>query len=455
MLARCTMLRRAVSFSPRGMKISLGSQSAAHTAFRRDILIVMAGTATAQLLPVLASPMLTRLFSPSAFGIFGLFLALCGICAIAGTARYEQAILLPAERADSLSIVALASVCLIGTCSAIALLVMLLGSTIADLFGNPAILRWLPLLPVGVFALGANQILYLWANRNREFKALSSNRIWRAACTVLVSVILGYAGFHDGGLIIGFVVGTTTTIVPFMWPLIRQDRELLTEVNWTRITTMARRYRRFAFYSLPGDTINAVSGQMPILLLGRYFPSAVVGSYSLTQRLLGAPNALVSRSVGDVFRQRASEELRSSGSCLTTWKTTARMLTLVSVVVYLPIALWARPIFVFAFGPDWAQAGRFAQLMTPYFALGFVASVLGQMSYLAEKQSLDLAWQAALSTSLLISLVVGGKLRDPGVAVVFYSTAYSLMYIVYLAMSYRFAVGVPNAERKLGQTPLT
>lgn len=63
--------------------------------FASDVLKLVGGTAIAQDLSVLSSPLLTRLYGPEAFGIIAIFTAITGIISVMACLRYEQAIMLP------------------------------------------------------------------------------------------------------------------------------------------------------------------------------------------------------------------------------------------------------------------------------------------------------------------------------------------------------------------------
>src|SRR5450759_1384511 len=70
--------------------------------FVKNVLVVMTGTALAQTLGFALSPVISRLFTPSEFGVFGSFGAVPGVVSAGATLEYTQAIMLPKERGLSL-----------------------------------------------------------------------------------------------------------------------------------------------------------------------------------------------------------------------------------------------------------------------------------------------------------------------------------------------------------------
>ncbi len=73
--------------------------------FSRSVSILAGGTAFSQALAVLASPVLTRLYSVEDFGYFQMYAAFMLFATLAVTLRYEQAIFLPEKEEFAASLV--------------------------------------------------------------------------------------------------------------------------------------------------------------------------------------------------------------------------------------------------------------------------------------------------------------------------------------------------------------
>ena len=65
------------------------------TAFGKNVLTVMTGGGLAQAIPILMSPVLTRLYSPEDFGFMALYLWVASLLTILATGKYEKSVYLP------------------------------------------------------------------------------------------------------------------------------------------------------------------------------------------------------------------------------------------------------------------------------------------------------------------------------------------------------------------------
>ena len=123
----------------------------AKSQFKKNIMVLMAGSAVAQAVPIAISPILTRIYSPKEFGLMALYLSLCSLLSVFSSARYDLAIIEPKENneakhllAGSLALSAIISFLLfIAAC--------LFNKQITSLLGNADISFWLYVAPITVF----------------------------------------------------------------------------------------------------------------------------------------------------------------------------------------------------------------------------------------------------------------------------------------------------------------
>ncbi|MDO5088035.1 MAG: polysaccharide biosynthesis protein, partial [Comamonadaceae bacterium] len=149
----------------------------------RAVLTLLGGGALAQLLPLLLGPLLARLYTPEAFGLFTQFATVAAALAVAASLRYEQALPLAADEAEAQALLALCLRLLL----AAALLAAPLGWALARLGALP----WPWLLPLAVAASGLLQVGMLWANRARRFGALAFSRVAQYGGAAVLQVALG------------------------------------------------------------------------------------------------------------------------------------------------------------------------------------------------------------------------------------------------------------------------
>ena len=67
------------------------------SSFLKSVILVASGTAGAQVINLLASPIITRMYGPDAFGLLGTFIAFLGVLTPIAALSYPLAIVLPSS----------------------------------------------------------------------------------------------------------------------------------------------------------------------------------------------------------------------------------------------------------------------------------------------------------------------------------------------------------------------
>jgi len=409
--------------------------------FASNVMTMMSGTAIAQAIPVLISPVLTRLYTPEEFGVLALYMAIAYVVSVVAAGRFELAVILPEQDDEAVNIVVLALLCSLFVSIVTFLVVLLFNDRLAKFLGSREISFWLYFIPLTVLLTGIYNTFYYWSTRKLQYKRLVVSKVSQTSSTAILNLLMGLKGYGSSGLVVGGIAGQVTTTGILSFQIWKDDKNKIGFIDKEKIRGQLSRYKNFPIYSIPADFINVLANQLPVYVLGIYFGGAVVGFYSLTQRVLGAPISLIASSIMDVFKQRASSDYAKHGNCRDIFVKTLLGLTAISVVPFALFFYAAPSIFTLIFGEQWIVAGEYAQLMAIMFFFRFISSPLSFVIYIAEKQNYDLVWQSALLVFTVVSLFAGVYLHDVKISILCFSLSYSVLYVVYLILSYQFSKG--------------
>lgn len=395
--------------------------------FARSISVLVGGTAGAQLLTVLASPLLTRLYSPADFGILAIYLSLLSIFSVVATLRYELAIPLPLSQRDAAQIVVICLGLVICFSFFTATLVFIYGEEAAVILGEPRLKSYLWLLPFSVFFSGLYSVFGYWATREKRFSEVARTRIGQA----IISTLIQLAGFKWGGatLVLSQVASQSVGTLKLGKSYLKNWR--LWRLTLKDAAAMAMRYKRFPLYSTWEGLFNAAGSQLPPLLFGALFSPVAAGLYSLANRVLSLPMSLIGSAVGQVFFSNAAEAHREGRLGILVAKFHAK-LAHIGIAPALFLLLCGPDLFALVFGEKWRQAGDFARWMSPWLYLVFVSSPLSTLFAVMERQGHGLIFQFLLLLARLIAIYIGVLLGDTSAAVMLFSAASAICWAGFL-----------------------
>lgn len=384
-----------------------------------------------QVITVLASPILTRLYGPDDFGVMAVYVSLLSIFSVIASLRYQLAIPLPEEDGEAVNLLALS----LGIMLLMGLLVglgsWLLTDQIIGWVNAPALRPYLWLLPIGIGVVGTYQVFNYWAVRKQAFGRIARTKINQGLGSVLTQISLGLVKLGPIGLLLGQIVGQAAGITTLAAQAWKQDGKALKALSPAAICRLAIRYRRFPLFSSWSGVLNALSVQLSTLLLSSFFGSGITGLFALSQRAATLPLQLVGQSIGQVFYPAAVEANRK-GSIAATAEAFFKRLVLIGVPGFLLMGLVAPELFAIIFGEDWREAGIYMQWLTLWLFLVFISSPLSLLPSVMEKQSQEAIFHGLLLSSRLAALFIGGKLNSARVAIALFAGVSALCWFGFM-----------------------
>jgi lipopolysaccharide exporter len=390
-------------------------------AFAHSVVTLASGTAVAQLLLVLALPVLTRVYTPADYGALAVYSSTLTVLVVLASLRYEAAIPLPEDEAVAGSLLALTFVILAAMAALVSLLVWLAGDAFISRANVPVLRPYRWLIPVGFLGAGAYQALSYWAIRRREFGRIARTRLSQGVGQVVAQVGLGLAGAGAPGLLVGDVIGRVAGGGGLaLRALLGRPFKGVTRAS---LLAVAARYRRFPLLTTWSGLLNVGSLQLPSILFSAGFGAAAAGLYALSFKMLVLPTMLVGQAVGQVFLSRAATVAREPERLRTVTERTALALFAGGLPIFGVVALAGPDLFATVMGSRWEQAGRYAQVLAPWFAVWLVSNPLSGLLSVREWQGSALAFTACEFALRLAALLIGAHRGSPMLAVALLSVS--------------------------------
>lgn len=412
---------------------------ASKSEYFKNILTLLSGTAFAQLILLLVTPILSRIYTPESFGDYTILLSIVNVLTVFATGRYELAILLPKNSIWAKQILYLVGIISATFCILLVPIIIIFNSSLQNVFNLSDASSVLFLVPILVF-INANlsSILY-WFNRKRQYKKISFNKISESTVSSVLSICLGFLKWSQG-LIIGRVSGQVIALI--LYSRSANWKEIFYfKISKIKLSYVAKRYVNFPKFLVVAHFFNTAAYEVPGLLINYYFGNSVLGLYGFANRIATAPLSLMAGSIGNVFREEAARYYISTGNCQAIYSSTFKTLLKLSIIPFVLFFIFAPDIFRIIFGEKWITAGYYARYMTPMYFFQFLSNPLSAVFLIAEKQRVDFLWQIFLFALNITIVVLGALFFDIKTTLIIFSLGYSFMYIINLSLSYYFSKG--------------
>lgn len=408
--------------------------------FRKNILVLLGGTAIAQIIPIIASPILTRIFLPAEFGYYANFMAISAFASVYISGKYELAILLPKEDKDAVNVLFLSAFLALINSIILVLFFSVFSHLIAHKLNLIQIEKQIWLIPIASFISVLYLIINEWMIRKKDFLKLIKNKISNTTGITVVSLFSGFLNLSPG-LIIGQIFGQLLSVFMAIFRILQSYKDLFQFISISKMKYYIYKYSNFPKFNIPGQFLNTISGQLPILIFSARFGPEMAGFYAMSDRVLAVPLTYIGNSFNDVFKQRAAEDFKVKGNCIELYKKTTIMLIKLSFIPFIILYIFSPFLFSFFFGPSWVNSGNYIRIICLMYFFSFISMPTSWLFVIAEKQRLDLIWQSIFFTLTMIALALGYIYNDVNTMLFTFCIARSIAYCIQIFFTYNLAKG--------------
>lgn len=372
---------------------------------------------------------LTRLLTPSDFGLMGMINVILGLCSLFGDAGISSLIIHKQEELrDTLS-----GIFWINLSLALALCCLLWIATpsIAQYYGEREIRMLLPLAAPILVLNTLGQPFQGLLEKDLRFDLLARLEIGSTAFGILLAIVLAALGFGAVSFVGGAYANLGTRAAGLVWA----GRKL-----WRpRFPTGAgtdRQALSFGFRLLGQRVANYGAANVDFFLIGSFLGAQSLGHYTLAYNIANLPstrvNAVVSRVLFPTFARFQDDLARLRRGYLKMQELTAlvNFPLLFGIVVVAPLAI---PLL---FGTSWQPTVPLLQILSVVGIGRAVSGTIGPLLLARGRTDLGLKWSlmvvAIQVPGLLAGVLMGGVI---GVAI-----AFALLQTLYVFVNYPFLV---------------
>lgn len=326
--------------------------------FVRNTLKLSSSHVALVFLPLLVTPILSRLYSPGDYGDWGVFSSVFYIVNAILFLSYENTIVKSNNKDEIPNLVVL---CLIvTTCVVILLFSVFLGGRFLKIkfFSEfPSLL----LLVVILFAQALHTICNCLANREKKYGVMSVAGVVSGVSQASFRILFGVLPIVAYGLIVGNVLAQLLTTFFILYCL----RNLLNlsfwkKVSFRQVKSLAIKNKKFPFYDAPARLIEFSIGNLALIILTFYWGKETIGCYSMVIQFILLPIAIIGSAMGNVFYREISENIHNEKIVVASTRRAGKISFALSFLPALFLSLGGDKLLVLFLGDKWETAGLIA-----------------------------------------------------------------------------------------------
>ncbi|GMW07312.1 MAG: oligosaccharide flippase family protein [Gammaproteobacteria bacterium] len=374
--------------------------------FARNVLMLGGGNVCAQIISILAVPVITRIYGPEQFGAFSFVFSLVAVIFPISTLRFNSAMLLPKDERTAADLLLLSIASVVATALLVMPALALILHRMNSVDESARAVLWF--LVAGVLVHGLVHCLEFWLLRQKQFGVMAWGTVAESVTDRLFVITIGLAQHGLAAwLALGRVVGGAAHLLVF------QQARTDTRLSWRdraahgSLRQVLQRYREFPLYQTWAYLFANGGRELPTLIFAGVFSATVAGMYALGVRVLGFPMLLIGDAVARVFYRYAIDLSAEPARLRDSTHLLVRAVFYLMFPPMLLLLVLGPQLFRLVFGPEWVEAGWFAQVLSLSFLVSFLCRVLSIFFDIFGKQRMRLAFDAAQLIGRVGAMLLG------------------------------------------------
>lgn len=405
--------------------------------FFRSILTLATGSVLAQLMTIIASPILTRLYSTEEIGLYTLIITAVSMFGGVVCGRYDMSIVSVKDRDDALALIKLSFI----LCAIFSLLISIGYSMYYYFLGQANISNLMVFIVIFLllFANGITNILTSFNNRKREYNLITSVQVLKSFGRNSIMVVSGLLSLGSIGLMLSQVIGQFLGLNRQAKSLKSYLRQIINIGN-TDLVRVAKSNYKQPIFSVPAIFANNFSYSSINLFIGSLFGLTTLAYYAMSFRMLGLPLNVVSINVSKVYFEEASREYNATNQYRKPFLKTSLFLLIIAIPMVSFMYFLAPSLFGWLFGEGWEVAGHYVSILSPMFGIRFIVSALSIGMIISKKQNIELIINLLFLTASIVLFFIT-RINSYNIEQYLYSISisYAIIYLGYYFMLYRYS----------------
>lgn len=391
--------------------------------------------AFAQLFVVAITPLFSRIYSPNDLGVSSLFITISLLLGSFTSLSFENSFFIEDEENSIDCLVLCVLICILLSSIISFIPINFLFEKFFGLTNNPIFRN---LLPLNLFLIGLNNIFKSFANKKGFYKLLGINKVIFSISVPTFTIIFGYLNYSYEGILMAFIIGLFIVNINFFIGLRKHIIGKIFPLNFKNFYFIFYKNKSLIFWTMPSNFVSNLSSYLPVIFIGNFFGSAVLGQYELAMRAFYFPVGILISTIKDVFKEKISNSIKQNRKLKNTFNNFFQILTKISILIILPFSIFFPYLYRFIFGPEWSDGGFLIHILIPLLCINFISSPLSIILIIKKKQKLDFIWQIFFLITTLTSFAIPRLfLKDISIELnlLIYSFSSFIMYLIAIAIS--------------------
>lgn len=380
------------------------------------------------LIQLIQLSILTRLLSPSDFGLMALVLVVTGFSQIFIDMGFSNAIIYKQDVTSK----QLSSLYWINIITGILffILITVLSPLVSKFYHEVKLVSLIDLLAITFLIKPFGQQFMVLLQKELRFDYIAKSDMFSKFISFVVVVVMAYKNFGVYSLAVGSLVFSFFSTLGYIVYGIRFHRPKF----YFNIKGL-REYINFGLFQMGERILQYFAAQIDTILIGKLLGIEILGIYNVAKSLASKPKSIINPVITRVTFPLMAKVSNDIKKLKDIYLQIVNYLSLINFPIYFYLLILAKPIVIILFGSKWTEAIPIVQILSLTFLLRSIGNPAGSLLLALGKANTTFYWSLITFGLYPISIFMGSYWGIIGITI-----AILILHLILFILEWKFII---------------
>jgi O-antigen/teichoic acid export membrane protein len=227
-----------------------------------------------------------------------------------------------------------------------------------------------------------------WELRHENYRSISVANIILSLVSNAIKIGGGLLFGHFLILILATIFGYFSASFLFIKSFLKEQKSKILSYNSRRTKILVKQNQDFYTYNLFHVLLDLSRDMLIVSFIWTQFGKADFGSYEFSYRMMKLPIVFIGAALSQVFFRKAKDLLNHPVELKRMMLKTVFYSILIGIIPFTILTFSGEEIFTFIFGIEWNEAGKIAEIISPWLLMNFIFTPISFIPVLLNKQKI-------------------------------------------------------------------
>lgn len=313
----------------------------------------------------------------------------------------------------------------VGVLTGICLYLLLVAVTplAATFYQLPQLAALIPLIALDLIISVAGRQFYIFRQKALEFKTLALIDIAAAFVSFVVAVMLAYKGLGVYSLVYSALAASLVKALTLIFSGIRAH-----PIGFYIDLKSNKKFYKIGLYQTGAQVLDYIASQIDIFIIGKLMSVSDLGVYNLIKQLVLRPYGLINSVITRVSVPLLASINEQVTRLRNKYLEMIRLVGFINIPLYTLIALFSKEIVSVIYGPDYADAAVYLQILCLWGVSAAIINAASAVIAVRGRTDLGFIWTIVRVLTNPLFIVVGSFFGLTGI--VWANSVCALLYVL-------------------------